>query len=82
MEALQALDSSPDPACIIAGGTDLLLDLQQGRHSPIHTLVDVTAILALTSLEVRDGALFVGAAVPISQVTASLLVREHAEALV
>lgn len=81
-EALQALDSSPDPACIIAGGTDLMLDLQQGRHSPVHTLVDVTAIPALTSLEVRDGTLFVGAAVPISRVAASLLVREHAEALV
>jgi carbon-monoxide dehydrogenase medium subunit len=81
-EALQALDSSPGPACIIAGGTDLMLDFQQGRHSPVHTLVDVTAIPALARLEVRDGVLFIGAAVPISRVAASLLVREHAEALV
>jgi carbon-monoxide dehydrogenase medium subunit len=81
-EALQALSSAPGPACLIAGGTDLMLDLQQGHHPPVHTLVDVTAIPALTSLEVREGTLFVGAAVPISRVAASLLVREHAEALV
>ncbi len=59
-----------------------MLDLQQGRHSPVHTLVDVTAIPALTSLEVRDGALFVGAAVPINRIATSPLMREHAEALV
>jgi hypothetical protein len=33
----------------IAGGTDLLLDLEQGRHSPVHTLMDVTSIAEMTS---------------------------------
>ncbi len=59
-----------------------MLDLQQGRHSPVHTLVDVTAIQALTSLEVRDGVLFVGAAVPLNRIATSPIVRDHAEALV
>ena len=43
-EAMQAFSSAPRPLAPIAGGTDLLLDLEQGRHSPVHTLMDVTEI--------------------------------------
>ena len=34
-KALQALTTASRPVIPIAGGTDLLLDLQQGRHSPV-----------------------------------------------
>jgi xanthine dehydrogenase FAD-binding subunit len=81
-DALQALAGSPGPACPIAGGTDLLLDIQQGRHPPIHTLVDVTAVPEMTALEIRQGRLNVGAAVPLNHIVASTLVQEHAQALV
>jgi carbon-monoxide dehydrogenase medium subunit len=81
-DAKQALAGSPSPACPIAGGTDLLLDIQQGRHHPIHTLVDVTAVPEMTVLEIRQGRLYVGAAVPLNRIVASPLVQEHAQALV
>ena len=88
-DALQALASASGPACLIAGGTDLMLDLQQGRHSPVHTLVDISSIPELTTLEIRcpkngDGQeqLFIGAAVPLSRIASSALVLEHAQALV
>jgi carbon-monoxide dehydrogenase medium subunit len=81
-EALTGLASAPGRACPIAGGTDLLLDLQQGRHPPVHTLVDLTTIPELTNVEVRAGNLFIGAAVPLSHIVASDLVREHAQALI
>ena len=81
-EALKVLSSAPGPACLIAGGTDLMLDLQQGRHTPVHTLVDITAIPELNSLEIRQGELFIGAAVPLSRIAASALALEHAQALV
>lgn len=81
-EALQAMADSPTPALIIAGGTDLMIDLKQGNHPPVDTLVDVTAIPDLTFLGIREEKLFVGAAVPLSQIAASTLVREHAESLV
>lgn len=81
-EALKALAYSSGPACLIAGGTDLMLDLQQGRHAPVHTLVDITAIPALTALEIRAGELFIGAAVPLNRIAASTLVFENAFALV
>jgi carbon-monoxide dehydrogenase medium subunit len=80
-DALRALAFAPGSARLIAGGTDLLLDLQQGRHPPVDTLVDITAVAEMNVLEIRQERLFVGAAVPLNQVIASALVREHAQAL-
>jgi carbon-monoxide dehydrogenase medium subunit len=80
-EALDALANAAGPARPVAGGTDLLLEIQQGRQTPVHTLVDVTHIPELNCLEIRDGALFIGAAVPVARVTRSPLVLQHALAL-
>jgi carbon-monoxide dehydrogenase medium subunit len=81
-EALAGLASAPGPACPIAGGTDLLLDLKQGYHPPVHTLVDLTTIPEMAALEIRADKLFIGAAVPLSSIVASGLVLEHAQALI
>ncbi len=64
-----------------------MLDLRQGHNPTVHTLVDVSGIPELTALEVRvsgsgEAELFIGAAVPLSQVIASSLVNQHAQALV
>ena len=50
-EAMDAFSSAQKPLAPIAGGTDLLLDLEQRRHSPVHTLIDVTEIEELLALE-------------------------------
>ncbi|HJW91456.1 MAG TPA: FAD binding domain-containing protein [Anaerolineales bacterium] len=81
-DVLQALAASPGPARIIAGGTDLLLDLLQNRHPIVHTLVDVTSVPELNALEVRQEVLFIGAAVPLNKIVGSSLVNQHALALV
>lgn len=81
-EAISALTSAPGPVLPVAGGTDLLLDLEQGRHPPVHTLVDVTCVDEMLPIEIRAGELFIGAAVAHTQVVFSPLVREHAQALV
>jgi xanthine dehydrogenase FAD-binding subunit len=80
-DALQVLADAPESACLIAGGTDLMLDLQQGNHAPVHTLVDVTAIPEMTALEIREGELFIGASVPHAKITHSSIVQDHATAL-
>ncbi|MBN1146231.1 MAG: FAD binding domain-containing protein [Anaerolineales bacterium] len=80
-DALQALSAAAGETCIIAGGTDLLLDLQQGRHAPVTTLVDVTHIPEMRSLEIRQGRLYIGAALPLNKLAAHPLVFEHARAL-
>jgi len=81
-DALQALEISPAPCRLIAGGTDLLLDLQQGRQAPVDTLVDITRIPELTCLEMRGDTLFIGAAVPLKKIADDPLVQRHALALV
>ena len=81
-DALHVLTQAPGPARLISGGTDLLLDLQQGRHSPVHTLVDVTHIPEMSIIEIRQDRLFVGAAVSLNSIVASPLVQRHAQALV
>lgn len=80
-DALETIAGAPGPARFVAGGTDLLLDIQQGRHSPVHTLVDVTRLPETCALEVRSGELYVGAAVPLNEVMRSTLVQRHARAL-
>lgn len=80
-EALEALAFSPQPAFPIGGGTDLLLELQQGLKPSVHTLVDLTHIPELTKLEEREDELFIGAAVPITKIVESPLVQFHAPAV-
>ena len=80
-DALQALTTAPGDARLVAGGTDLLLDLQQGRHPPVHTLVDVTQIAEMIALEMRQEELYIGAALPLSCLVESPLVSQHAQAL-
>ena len=80
-EALTALSSAPGPSRLVGGGTDLLLDLPQGRHPPVDTLVDVTAIPELRLLEPRRDRLFIGAAVPLKLIATSPLVSAQARAL-
>lgn len=80
-DALAAMQSASGSVKLLAGGTDLLLDIRQGRHAPVDTLVDVTAIPALNLLEARGQEIFIGAAVPHCLITKSALIQEHAQAL-
>lgn len=80
-KALRALHEAPGPVSLIAGGTDLLLDLQQGRHAPVDALIDVTDIPELKLLELRGEQIYIGAAVPLRMIATSALVQEHAQAL-
>jgi len=43
-EALENLADADGDVAVIAGGTDLLLDLRQGRHNPVKQLIDVSGI--------------------------------------
>ena len=81
-EAIQALTLAPGPAVPLAGGTDLLLDLEQGRHSPVDTVVDLTTVPEMQALELRGDCLFIGAAVPLNRVARHPLTLAHAQALV
>ena len=81
-EAIQSLTTASGSVMPIAGGTDLLLDLKQGRHAPVHTLIDLTFVPEMSLLEVRGDELYIGAAVPVNRVALDPLVGTHTQALV
>jgi carbon-monoxide dehydrogenase medium subunit len=80
-EAMNAFATAPRPVIPIAGGTDLLLDLEQGRHAPVQTLMDVNSIEEMTRLEMIGDELFVGASVPVNRIVHDPLAVTHAQAL-
>lgn len=78
----EVLDKLDEGARLIAGGTDLLLEMQQGIQPPVETLVDVCNLQELNALEIRGEELFIGAAVPLNKIVVSTDVKENAQALV
>jgi CO/xanthine dehydrogenase FAD-binding subunit len=80
-EALRILSAVHGSARIVSGGSDLLLEIQQGSHPPIRMLVDVTEIEEMCALEIRDNSLFIGASITLARLTNSSLIKQHAQAL-
>lgn len=80
-EALSLLSQYAGSAQLVAGGTDLILDVQQGNHAAPHALIDVTAIHDLDQISAADGWIIIGAAVTHAAIEASPLVRHHGAAL-
>lgn len=79
-EALETLASHNGEARVIAGGTDLILDLKKGSKQARY-LVDIRNIEEMDVIEEREGKIYVGAGVTHSQVANSPLIREKATAL-
>lgn len=80
-EALEMLARLTPRALPIAGGTDLLVDLREGRLGECH-LVDISRLEELKVLEKRSGKIRVGAGLTFSEVERSGLLRECAPVLV
>ncbi len=96
-EALELLAGYGPAGRIVAGGTDLILDMQQGGHrtqdEPVRALVDITRIPGLAEIREESadatggateggGWLVLGAAVTHTWIEQSALVRRHGTALV
>ncbi|GMR09797.1 MAG: xanthine dehydrogenase family protein subunit M [Anaerolineae bacterium] len=82
LHTLAALSDSGEAVAVVAGGTDILLDLDQGRHAAVETLVDVTAVEEMLEIRQVDETVHIGAAVPLREVIDDALVRANATALV
>jgi CO/xanthine dehydrogenase FAD-binding subunit len=80
-EALQYLSAAHGSARIVSGGSDLLLEIQQGMLPVPQMLVDVTEVEEMCALEIRDKALFIGASVSLTHIMNSSLIKQHAQAL-
>lgn len=79
-DAVSILNSSNGLARIIAGGTDLILDIKGGRHV-IEKLVDLSKIKELDQITEENGMIKIGANVTCTQVVTSELIQKKAPAL-
>jgi carbon-monoxide dehydrogenase medium subunit len=81
-EAALALAEEGESARIVAGGTDLILEIKRGVRKGITTLIDITKITGLDEItEDEDGLIHLGPLVTHNHVVASALIREKAFAL-
>ncbi len=81
-EALSALAEGGSAARIIAGGTDLILEMERNVREGIETLIDITQIPGLDQIgEDAEGKIHIGPLVTHNHILASNLIREKAFAL-
>jgi carbon-monoxide dehydrogenase medium subunit len=79
-EALAILASLRGQGRLIAGGTDLVIQLQRGERR-VGCLVDITRIPGLDEIKLQDSYIIIGATVTHSQIERSPLIRERAPVL-
>jgi len=79
-EALAMLAEREGRARLVAGGTDLVIQLTEGQRAA-DCLVDITRIPELDKITLKDGMIVLGANVTHRQASESPLVRERATVL-
>jgi CO/xanthine dehydrogenase FAD-binding subunit len=79
-EAIDLLWMADGKAKIIAGGTDLMIGLRKGDHTP-QLIIDITRIEELRKIEEKNGAISIGAAVTHAEITSSPLITRYAKVL-
>ena len=80
-EALSLLHQHKDKARIIAGGTDLILDMEAEHAVVPEVLVDVTKIAGIDRVALEDGWIVLGAGITHTQIESSPLLRAQARCL-
>jgi carbon-monoxide dehydrogenase medium subunit len=80
-EALSLLDNWKEKAKVLAGGTDLIVQMKNGNAHPV-VIIDVKKIPKLNRLEWDEGkSLYIGAAVPLSKIVAFPPIMERFDIL-
>ena len=54
-QALPLLDQHRERARIVAGGTDIILEIERGLRPLLHTLIDITRVPGLDEIRLEDG---------------------------
>lgn len=78
-EAIDILAERGERARIVAGATDLILEIERGVRTGIDTLIDITRVPNLDQISLdEDGTIHMGALVTHNHCVASKLIVEHA----
>lgn len=73
-EALELLAEFGPTSRVLAGGTDLLLEMQRRVRTDVSVLVDITGIAGLNTIVENDGAIAIGPLVTHNQAVASPII--------
>ena len=79
-DAVDFLHQNGRDTTIIAGGTDVMVDLRSGEISP-KFLLDISRLKELKGIRMEGDKLIIGAAVTLSEIYHSTLLEEYAPAL-
>ena len=82
-EALSLLEKEGEKARLVAGATDLMLELERGVRKGVETLIDITHIKGLDRIQLSEGnTIHIGPLVTHNAAAASDILRRHAFPLV
>lgn len=81
-EAIRLLSQYDGAARIVAGGTDLLVDMRAEGHDPHEALVDITQIPELGMIETDNGLITIGAGVTHTAIVKSQQIADSSTCLV
>jgi carbon-monoxide dehydrogenase medium subunit len=81
-EAMRLLNDYEGQARVVGGGTDLLLEIQQGHRPAEEALVDTSRITGLDAIALDGDHIVIGCAVTHAQIARSGLLSRHGTCLV
>lgn len=82
LAALRLLKKFGERARLIAGGTDLVLDFSNGKFPEIEAVVDISCLPELRGIHLEGNVLKIGAAVTLTEIISSELIRSSAPILI
>ena len=77
-EALDLLQRHGEAARIVAGGTDLIIEMERGARPRLKVLIDITRVPGLDGIALQNGEISLGALVTHNHVVGSPLIRQRA----
>lgn len=77
-EALVLLSEHNEAARVIAGGTDILIEIEQGKRPDVRVLIDITRVPQLDSIRIHGDRIHLGPLVNHNHIGGSELIRQRA----